>query len=146
MDITTALAALITLQSGLAITSPISARVLKAYDFPPDRNVDLPDCPCFVNTWSFDDVEYFINYDANDPPAQKYTVTMQLFVREASTQQGAKIATAFLSQLIRAWDHTLSGTVSDAKLRGSKPTVGMLEWGGSFYPGLNLNAELELYG
>lgn len=144
MTIRAALDALVTLEASLTISSPISASILHAYKYPPDRKVAL-EAPAWINTWSVGKVESMPNQVLRQWP----TVTMQLFVRDANLDRACDIATAFWDAWVIAWaqSRSLGGVVDTTEMRGGTPTLGMLEWeagGGPSYVGLTVFLDIRL--
>lgn len=140
-NIRAALDTLITLQAALSIASPITASIKKAYKYVPDRNVSLPDTPCWMNTWTHVRRERY--HGQRD---DFYVVNCQLAVNDADLDRAADIATAFHEAFADALDGnvTLGGKVIVANLRGGDPTLILLSWGGQGYVGLNEFVDLEI--
>lgn len=141
MDIRTALDQVVTIQAGLAITSPITATIKKAWKYMAPQEQLAPDCPCWMNTWRMD------NEDRSPSMrVQFYVVNMQLFTDDADQERAADIATAFHVALVDALDAklTLSGAVKQQTLRGGDPSLAILERGGRAYVGLNLFLDIIL--
>lgn len=145
VDITTAMASIATMQAGLAITSPVSRSVKRAFTFPPNRQQALADTPCWINGWQLARIEWGLGGTAG-PRHEFYTVHSQLFVLDADLNRGASIASAFLPAFLVALnaDWTLGGTVVSVDCRGGDPTLGLLEWAGQGYPGLDLYLDVEV--
>lgn len=143
MNIKAAVAKLIVLQAGLAITSPVTSSVKKAWPYVPPQNALLPELPAFTNSWDLVREDRFI-----DMRVQLYTVQMQLFAADAAIEQdrGADIASAFMEQLVDALDAdiTLDGSVTSHNLRGGSPTLAILRRGDRPYIGLDLFLDLEM--
>jgi hypothetical protein len=125
----------------LSITSPIPAQIDKAWDYFPPDSVGVPDTYTFMSSWSFIDTDN----DASQL-VQHYVVHMQLFVKDADRDQAAKIATAFHVAFVAAFapHPTLSGIVTDQKIRGGTPTLAVLPRNGIDYMGLDLYMDLTL--
>lgn len=141
MNIRSALDNLIVIQAALSITSPDSISIDRAYKFFPDRDSALPDTPCFINSWSLTGEDRRVSLrDA------RFTVHMQLFIDDADLDVGADIASAFLEAIMDALDAdvSLGGTVTNTDLRGGDPTLGLLDWAGQGYVGLNLFLDLQM--
>ena len=141
MNIRSALAALRTLEAGLAITSPVVASIKRAYLYMPNQATVAPDAPCVMNDWSLTGIER-----VGGIRIQKYAVHIQLFVDDSDQDQAADIATAFQVAFVDALDGatSLSGTVVMADLRGGSPTLALLERAGRAYIGLDLFLDLTL--
>lgn len=140
-NIRAALDKLILLQAGLSISSPASIAVKKAYKYVPDRNISLPDTPCWMNT--FTHVRRERHHGQRD---DFYIVNCRLAVNDADLDRAADIATAFHEAFADALDGnvTLNGTVVVANLRGGDPTLVLVDWGGQSYVGLNEFVDLEI--
>ena len=140
-DIRTALTNLVTLQESLSITAPISSSILRAYKFTPPQSSSLPDTPCFLNTWTLTNQELDISLRI-----LFYTIRMQLIVHDSDQDQAADIASSYMTALITAQnaDVTLNGSVNQCFLRGSDPTLGVLQWAGVDYIGLDLLLDIEI--
>lgn len=143
MNIKAAIAKLILTEATLAITSPVTSSIKKAWPYFPPQNVLLPELPAFMNSWDLVREDRFI-----DLRVQIYTVNMQLYAAKATIEQdrGADIASAFMEQLVDALDAdiTLAGSVTSHNLRGGSPTLAILERAGDSYIGLNLFLDLEM--
>lgn len=146
MDVVTAMG---TKQAALAITAPLAMQVKKVFLVPPKRSQALNDFPCVINTWKLDNIEWGLDV-AGGPRHEFYSITVQVFVADADLDQGALIASAFLAKYITSIedDYTLGGLVQQLDIRGGDPTLGLLEWAGQAYVGLNLyiDAEIVNYG
>jgi len=140
-DIRTALTNLVTLQESLSITAPISSSILRAYKYTPPMSSALPDTPCFLNTWTLTNQELDISLRI-----LFYTIRMQLIVHDSDQDQAADIASSYMTALITAHnaDVTLNGSVNQCMLRGSDPTLGVLQWAGVDYIGLDLLLDCEI--
>ncbi len=141
MNIRSALDALIVIQASLTITDPASISVKRAYKLFPDRDSALPDTPAWTNSWTLAREDRRI-----DLRETFWTVNMQLYVDDADLDVGADIASAFMEEIMDALDGdvTLGGAVTDSALRGGDPTLGLLDWGGLGYAGLNLFLDLKM--
>jgi len=140
-DIRTALTNLVTLQESLSITAPISSSILRAYKYTPPMSSALPDTPCFLNTWTLTNQELDISLRV-----LFYTIRMQLIVHDADQDQAADIASSYMNAIITAQnaDVTLGGSVNQCFLRGSDPTLGVLQWAGIDFIGLDLLLDVEI--
>lgn len=143
MNIVTALDAIVTLQEGLTITSPVSLGIKRVYKYPPDASKGLTDTPAWLNSWSLTRTDQQYSTVLH----HYYTVRMQLAVLDASENRAAAIASAFFVALVSAWtaDTTLDSTVHRALLRGGDPTLVAMEWAGKRHIGLDLYLDLEMY-
>lgn len=143
MSFLAALDNLIVLQASVSITDPLSLSIKKAFAFVPPQSVILPDLPAWVNAWDLVREERHVGLRV-----LFYTVSMQLFVAEASLEQDrmARAASAFMEALVNKLDTdvTLGGQVAEASLRGASPTLAILERAGKGYIGLNLLLDLEI--
>lgn len=139
--IASALDRIVTLQNGLAITTPVAASISTAYKYPPDPATAFPNTPCFVNTWTFDREER-----GASQRRLFYTVRMQLFVANADPARAADIATAFHVQLGNSLDAdvTLNGAVTEASRRGEDPTLVRAEWADRSYVGTDEFVDLVI--
>lgn len=142
MTLSTALAQLCAIEQSLVITSPIPARIKAVYPFPPPKQNALPDMPCWINSWTLHDTLSW-----GDVRVERYTITGQLFIRDADASQGISIATSFAEQFVNTWDLSggdLAGTVMGVELRGREPTMGMLDWSNQAYPGLSILLDVDV--
>jgi flagellar capping protein FliD len=140
-DIRTALTNLVTLQEGLSITAPVSSSIKRAYKYTPPMSSALPDTPCFLNTWSLTNQELDVSLRV-----LSYTIRMQLIVHDSDQDQAADIASSYMNAIITAQnaDVTLNGSVTQCELRGSDPTLGVLNWAGVDYIGLDLLLDVTI--
>lgn len=145
MNISTVLDRLVTLESGLAITSPLVVPVRRVFKYAPNRQQALADLPCWINTWTLSRIDWTLS-GTTARRQEYYSVNAQLFVEDADLNRGAEIASAFLPQFLSAVgpDFTLSGDALFADVRGGDPTLGLLEWAGKGYAGLNLFVDIEI--
>lgn len=145
MDIGTALDRIVAMQGALAVTSPLAVSVKKAHKFPPNRQQAIAESPAWINTWTLNRIEWTLS-GATARRQEFYSVNCQLFVLDADLNRAAEVASAFLPKFVTALgqDHTLGGTVLFADVRGGDPTLGLLEWAGQGYAGLNLFVDVEL--
>ena len=143
LNIRAALDNLVTLQGGLEITSPSKHKIARAWKYPPPPDTVLPETPCWTNEVTFVGEDRGIGGFR----IQKFTVQMQLFIKEQQVEQAADIAAAFLEKMIQALDGdvTLGQTVGLHKLRGGSPTIATLARSNAAYIGLDLYLDLELY-
>ena len=141
MNIRSAITRLRAIQVGLSITDPSEASVLRAYPYYPSRDSALPDCPCWINTWTLTREDRAISLRE-----QFYTIHMQLFVDDADLDVSADLASAFMAEIVDALDAdvTLNETVTDSALRGGDPTLALFEWGALSYIGLDLFLDLKM--
>lgn len=129
-------------QLGLAITSPYSETIKRAYRVPPRQSDALADLPCFINTVDVPEIHFLPNAQRQ----RHYTVGMQLFVGNADNDEGREVALSFLEALIVAFqdDLTLNGTCTVQTIRGGSPTLALLKWGRDFV-GLQLFMDVFIY-
>jgi hypothetical protein len=139
MDFRAAQDRIVVVQSALTISSPDSIEIAKAYKTVPDRDQQLPDLPCWINTWAFTQDDWGTNLAVGS-----FVVRSQLFLGEKDLDRAADQAAAFFEAWITAFraDVTLAGAVTSIALRGANPTLVMLEWGGQSYMGLDLFMDL----
>lgn len=133
--------ALCALELSLSITSPVEQSIKSAQRFTPGRSAII-DMPGWINAWALSDV---VNW--GDLRVERYTVTSQLFVKDADIPRAATIATQFHSAFCKAWDEgarDLQGTTVGTELRSRDPTLGMLEWQSIAYPGLTLLLDVDV--
>lgn len=145
MNIRDALVRVAAIQAGLSITDPVTDptpyEIKRAYTTFPDRDSALPDCPCWINSWTL------VREDRNPGMREAfYQIRMQLFIDDTDLDVGADIATAFMEKIMDALDAdtSLGGTSTGTTLRGGDPTLGLLEWAGQGYPGLDLFLDLKM--
>jgi hypothetical protein len=143
MDIRTAVTNLNTLQLGLSIASPVALTVKRVWPYVPPQNVALPEYPAWMNTW-----DLVRELRAIGLRELVFTVHAQLFAAPADREQdrALDIATAFLDSFITALDAnvSLSQSVTEANLRGSSPTLAILERGGLAFAGLDLFIDIVM--
>lgn len=141
-DVHTALG---TLLDAITITSPVSTGINRVYKFTPPSRVALADLPCVLLTYEQQPIQF--------KPAllmKPYSIHIQVFVRDAMVEAdvGADIASEILEKIIQSLsgDQTLGGTVSVIRaFRGAAPeSMGVLEWAGKPYVGLDLYLEVTL--
>jgi len=153
VDIVSFLDALTELLLGLSVTDPAASSIKRVWTFPPPRGSAMPDKPCWLLSWTLNGVgaeqegASFDEFIDGAEPSQSYTVRMQLFLDEEDLNVGAQIATAYLPKLIAAWqaDVTLGHTCQYSRLRGSNPSLVLLEWAGLSSPGLDLFMDVEMF-
>jgi hypothetical protein len=136
-----ALKALIEIQRGLVIVSPVPLGVTNVFYLPPDRNTPL-EYPCWFNTWTFTAP----NRKANFYLQENYTIHCEFWHYDPDTQLAAEVATAFHSAYVVALNEniTLSATVDTSELRGADPTLVPAEWNGVPYAGLDLYLDVTI--
>jgi hypothetical protein len=142
VSIRDALTQITTIQKGLRISDPVVAQVKEAYKLPPPRSTAL-NTPCWINAWTLSRLERRLT---GGVVRHFYTIHCQLLVEDADLDRGADIATALGVAFITTMNGniTVGGTVSTSLLRGADPTIGLLEWSGKSYPGLDLFLDCEL--
>jgi hypothetical protein len=140
-DIRTVMTNVVSLQEGLSITSPVSASIKRAYKYMPPMSSALPDCPCFINSWTLAEQELDLGLRI-----LFYTINMQLAVDDSDQDQAADIASSFMNAFITAHnaDVQLGGSCNITTLRGSDPTLAVLQWAGVSYIGLDLLLDVEI--
>ena len=107
--------------------------VIRTYPYPPSRREALTDFPCWTNTYSFAES---LGWGALR--VERYTITSQLFIRNANQNAAAAEATAIGSAYLKAWDeldNPLGGETVGTDMRTVQPTLGMIEWAGQSYVG-----------
>lgn len=132
---------LIVLQKGLVITGPVTEHIKRAYKYPPNRSIALPDTPCWMNTWT---LTAYHRYPGS--LHRFYTISNQLFINDADLDRAADIASAFHEAYTDALDQdiTLGGVIERQDVRGGDPTLVLLEWAGIAYIGLQIFLDIEL--
>jgi hypothetical protein len=124
---------IVTLQAALAITSPITATVAKAYPYFPPPQVDIPN-RSYQNEWSMMPIR-----PEQAVRSLQYQVRMQFLAGPAleDAVRTAQIATAFWEQLVETFSTNIraEGLWWRAILRGSEPTLGLIERAGKAYIG-----------
>lgn len=142
-SIRTALDRIVTIQSGLTITSPSIANVERVYRLPPNGKVLLEPI-CFMNS------PELTRYTVGMIRERLYTVRMQLFVRDADWDVAGDIALAFQDKLGAALDNdvtlAIAGVPSCSLWRNLTGGAQVLSWNGIDYPGLDMRIEVVLGG
>lgn len=129
------------LQKTVAITSPATLQVKRAYwGAPPDQITDLP---CIINAMSESD--RVLGFGSRD---QKLRINIQLLAArtQVEDQRSSLIATSFWFAAKDAFDGdiTIGKTVSFSTLRGADPTVPvLLQHGGQIYIGFNAVLDIQ---
>ena len=141
MNFTTFWANLETLEKAIAITSPSSSRVKRAYWGAPQQEVT--DLPCVINALS--ETNRTLGYGSRD---QNLRINVQLLVASATVEDthSALKATSFWFAAKDAFDEdiTIGSTVSFSTLRGADPTVPViLTHGGRAYVGFNAYLDIQ---
>jgi len=142
MNFTTFWTNLKALEEAIAITSPVSKTVKRAYwGAPPETTKDLP---CIINALS--ETGRVLEFGSRD---QIMRVNVQMLVAKARVEdtRSSEIATAFWFAAKDAFDadYNLSGAVSFMTLRGSDPTVPvLLQHGGQAYIGFNAYLDIQV--
>ena len=142
MNFTTFWTNLKTLEESIAITSPVSKKVKRAYwGAPPETTKDLP---CIINALS--ESGRVLEFGSRD---QVMRVSVQLLAAKARVEdtRSAEIATAFWFAAKDAFDgdYNLTGTVSFMTLRGADPTVPViLQHAGQAYIGFNAYLDIQV--
>jgi hypothetical protein len=143
MTLQGAVDALCNLQLSLQITDPFYATIKAAYPLPPNRAMSgLPDVPCWINVWGLTET---MNW--GQLRIERYAITMQLFVPGADTNVSAKVASAFATAFIAAWDESdgdLEGQTVGTQLRARDPSVVNMEWGGQSYAGIQFTMDIDV--
>lgn len=144
VNIRDAITRIAAIQEGLSISSPVSVAIEKAWPYAPDTGAALR-VPAWVNGWTLVSERRQLGNRS-----VFYTVHMQLYAVPATVQQqrAMDICTAFLEATLVAFDSAanrrLTDTVSRQSIRGNDPTIGVLEWGGQAYIGLDLFLDIEI--
>lgn len=136
-SIRTALDSLVTLQSALTITSPISETIKKAYKTFPKQD-GMPETPCFINVPSLQRVSHVIS-----ARGQRWQVRMQLLVRDADRNRAADIVLAYVEKLIDALSD--AQTINGLPVILSETTsgdVGAFEYAGESFTGVEVTIVL----
>jgi hypothetical protein len=113
-----------------------------AMALPPNRSNALPDMPAWVNTWTLQSVDPWGGHRV-----EKYTVTSQLFVRDADINNGLQTATDMVGAFIELWDspyNALQLQTFSLELVGREPSVALLEQSGQSYPGAQVVIQIGL--
>jgi hypothetical protein len=142
-SIRTTLDRIVTIQSGLTITSPGAQSISRAYKYPPPAKTGL-DFPCFMN-WP-----ELTQYDRGMLRQRIYQIRMQLFVKDLDSDVAGDIAVAFGDKLAIALDNDLTlsiaGVPSCTLWRDLRGGVRLLSWNGLDYIGLDLFMDVVLGG
>lgn len=142
-SIRTVLDRIVTIQSGLTITTPITEAIAVAHKYPPRPN-DALDAPCFMNSWEL------TQYDRGMLRQRIYQVRMQLFIKDAENDVAGDIATAFSEKLQIALDNDLTlsiaGVPTCSLWRDLRGGVRLLEWSAVSYVGLDMFMDVVLGG
>lgn len=146
--ISTILAAMTTIQAGLAVTTaggaPADASIVKAHPFPLDWN-ELPNwsVPAFFNTYDLVRLEYGVSY-----LERLWTITTQCVVADARREVAAEMATHFLEEWLQALvaDTTLTATVNLNTVRGGSPTLGAVNLNGVEFVAVTLLVDARTKG
>lgn len=140
-SIRTVLDRVVTIESGLTITSPITATVARVYRLPPKGNVALEPI-CFMN--SADLTRYTVGMTRE----RLYSLRMQLFVQDADWDRAGDIALAFQDKLGAALDNdvtlAIAGVPSCSLWRNLVGGPRVLSWNGVDCPGLDMRIEVVL--
>jgi hypothetical protein len=141
MSLRTALDRLVVLQEAVAISSPISTTVRKAYKYVPNQAEALSQTPLFFNSWTFAEERRAVSL-----AERMYSVRMQLAVEDGDLDRAADIATALFEQFLAdlRLDVTLNGNVTRADVRGNSPTLVGLTYGGQTYVGIDMNLDFSI--
>lgn len=129
-------------QAAMAITSPVTMSVKKAWPYMPPQSVLAGVAmPAWINEWTLVRERRAISMRE-----QLYSVRMQLLVFDADQDRAADIATAFMVVAVDAFDAavTLGGTATQQTLRGASPTLGRVEIGGAVYSAIDLFLDVEM--
>lgn len=125
----TARAEIASVLTGVAITSPISATILRVFETPPKQVSDFP-CVIIVGASKADPIR------SSGLRQRDYTARLRLIVNDADINRAADIIDAFEEAIIDAFDAnlTLNGKVSNLNgPRWNEPGVvdagGQDQWG-----------------
>lgn len=131
---------------GLEISSPVQARIKKAYRYFPRQGIGVPDYPCAYVT--------FEQRTVNFGPAllhKPYTMHIQVFVApmedDTAPEKAANFMDAIVTKLAESADSIrLGGAVSLIQsLRGEAPeTLTVLERAGKAFIGLDLYLDVQI--
>lgn len=142
-SIRTVLDSLVTLESGLTITSPLAASVSRVYRLPPTGTIALEPI-CFMN--SADLIAYKV-FNASTRE-RIYSVRMQLFVQDADWDRAGDIALAFQDKLGAALDAQdalwISGVPTCSLWRNLTGGPRVLSWNKVDMPGLDMRMDVVL--
>jgi len=127
------------LQETIEITEPRAMRVIRAYHTIPAEASELPDTPCFINTWTLLPLIRMPGLLETE-----YDIHMQLAILDADQSYAAEIAGAFMDAIIAKFNTnlTLGGTISHHDLTGGSPTLVNITWGKTF---VGLDLHLHVY-
>lgn len=119
------------IQKAISIDDPMRVDIQAAYKLVPPASVQLPDLPCFLNTWTL------VGMETNpEMRTLRYQVSMQCVVARATVEDdiSADIATALFEQALDDFGHdiALAGTVTIAIMRGGDPTLVIIERGQAY--------------
>ena len=135
MGISTVMDNLIVLQAAITTAHADVSTIKKAWKFIPPGNADVPEEPCFMNTFSFTREERNVSLRK-----LFYTIEMRLYVGDADSEQDhrAEQAIQFHEALVDALDAdvTLSNSMTPLGRRGSDPTLVVIEHSGKGHLGI----------
>lgn len=141
MNFTTFWTKLEALEKTIAITSPVTLQVKRAYWGAPQQ--EITDLPCVINALS--ETDRTLGFGSRD---QNLRINVQLLVASATVENthNALKATSFWFAAKDAFDKdiTIGSTVSFSTLRGAEPTVPViLTHGGMAYIGFNAYLDIQ---
>jgi len=138
-----ALAALTTLQAGLAISDPVRLERCKAFEFFPPQTQGITDPATWCNEVAGSRIQWVSGNDRHT----FWTLRTQLFIDNASLATAAAAALEFYEKFIAAIeaDLVLGGTLcKPVRIEGASPSMNpILQWNGKDYGGLNLILSME---
>ena len=141
MALRAALDQLIIVQKAVAIKSPVTTSVKKAWKYIPRENADLGETPAFFNTFTLAGWEKAISLGI-----EQWRVNTFLVVYDANHDRAADIVLALLEQYMTdlVSESALTGTVTGWTLRGTDPTLVAIPRPNRDYAGANLIMDVEI--
>lgn len=135
---------LVTMLEGITITEPVATSIKRAYKYRPASNRGITDLPCALLGFQLEKV--------NLQPGlltKHWGVGIQVLVGRAGADADvwADVASEFLEAIIQALSDNLrlGGTVKAVQeFRGATETVGLLEYAGIGYVGLDLSLKFTI--